>query len=214
VKQRDVFLGSEGNAWFERNGPQAVSEFPESDELLLAILQLPHSPDPLRVLEIGCGGGSRLAWLQKHRGFACFGLEPSARAVEAARSQGVSVQQGTAEFLPFDTAAFDLVVFGFCLYLCDREDLFRIASEADRVLRNPGWLAIRDFYNPAPVQQPYHHKPGILSFKMDYRSLFTWHPGYVNHYHKIGHHVTGDYTDDRNEWVATSVMRKELPLRE
>ena len=210
MRQRDIFLQSEGNAWLERNPPLAPSEMaPESDELLNAILQLPQrNGPPAKVLEIGCAGGSRLAWLRQNRGFDCHGLDPSAKAVEAAKTLGVPAQQGTADKLPFDSAAFDIVVFGFCLYLCDREDLFQIACEADRVLRNPGWIAIRDFYSPRPSQRPYHHRSGIFSFKMDYRTLFSWHPGYINYFHKLGHHVDGTYTDDPDEWVATSVLRK------
>jgi SAM-dependent methyltransferase len=211
VRQRDVFLESEGDAWLARNCPQGTAAAPpDSDELVLAILQLPvpQTGAPIKALEIGCGNGTRLAWLSQHRGFECHGLEPSAKGVEAARARGVYAQQGTAESLPFDAASFDIVVFGFCLYLCDREDLFRIACEADRVLRNPGWIVIRDFYSPTPTQRPYHHLAGIFSYKMDYRTLFAWHPGYCNYFHKIGHHVDGTYTDDPNEWVATSVMRK------
>jgi SAM-dependent methyltransferase len=210
MKQRDVFMRSEGDAWLERN-PPAARALPESDELLMAILQLPEPKgSPTRLLEIGCSSGTRLAWLQNHRGFECQGVDPSAKAVEAARAQGVAARQGSAEDLPFDTAAFDIVVFGFCLYLCDREDLFKIACEADRVLRNPGWVAIRDFYSPVPVQRPYHHRPGMFSFKMDYRTLFCWHPAYSNFFHNVSHHSSGGHTDDPGEWVATSLLRKNL----
>ena len=209
MRQRDVFLESEGDAWLARN-PAPGMALPDSDELLQAILQLPmpQAAASIKILEIGCGSGTRLAWLNRNRGFECHGLEPSAKGVEAARAQGVTVRQGTAESLPFDAASFDIVVFGFCLYLCDREDLFRIASEADRVLRNPGWIVIRDFYSPTPTRRPYHHRSGLFSYKMDYRSLFAWHPGYCNYFHKVGHHVGGAYSDDVNEWVATSIMRK------
>ena len=84
--------------------------------------------------------------------------------------------QGTADRLPYRDGLFDVVVFGFCLYLCDREDLFRIASEADRVLNDQGWLIIHDFYSPVPTRRDYHHKTGIYSYKMDYKTLFEWHP--------------------------------------
>jgi SAM-dependent methyltransferase len=211
MKQRDVFLQSEGNAWLERNTPlEAAPPLPDSDQTLLAVLQLPleRASAPTKVLEIGCASGSRLGWLRQNRGFECYGIDPSAKAVQAAIAHGVLAQQGTADSLPFDTAAFDIVVFGFCLYLCDREDLFQIAREADRVLRNPGWMVIHDFYSPTPSQRPYHHRSGVVSFKMDYRTLFTWHPGYSNSFHKLGHHADGTFTDDPDEWVATSVLRK------
>ena len=119
-----------------------------------------------------------------------------------------NVQQGTADILPFDDQRFDIVIFGFCLYLCDREDLFRIASEADRVLRMPGWLFIRDFFSSMPRAKTYHHRPGVLSYKMDYRTLFNWHPDYECMTHKLRHHSKGGFTDEQDEWVAVSVLRK------
>ncbi len=79
-----------------------------------------------------------------------LGLDPSAKAVAAANAQGVNAQQGTAENLPFESAAFDIVVFGFCLYLCDRRICSGSPAEQTRGLRNPGWIVIQDFYSPAP----------------------------------------------------------------
>jgi ubiquinone/menaquinone biosynthesis C-methylase UbiE len=213
VKQRDVFLESEGDAWFMRNASALQArELPESDPLLTEILALPVAQigPGTRILEIGCGDGTRLNWLRQHHGFHCHGVEPSARAVAAAQARGIAAFQGTAERLSFGDAEFDIVVFGFCLYLCDRADLFRIACEADRVLRNSGWLLILDFYSPIPLKREYHHRSGLFSHKMDYRTLFTWNPAYTTYSHKIRHHVSGSYTDDPTEWVATSVLRKVL----
>lgn len=216
MKQRDVFLESEGDAWFQRNSAAVDTPYdPEADLLLAEILALvPESAsgagETPRILEIGCGDGSRLAWLQENRAFQCFGVEPSEKAVGVARERGIAARQGTAEHLPFDDQSMDIVVFGFCLYLCDREDLFRIACEADRVLTNPGWLLILDFYAPVPLRREYHHRAGLFSHKMDYTTLFNWHPGYTVYSHRLCHHSEGGYTDDPQEWMATSVLRKNL----
>jgi ubiquinone/menaquinone biosynthesis C-methylase UbiE len=167
-----------------------------------------------RILEIGFGGGARLVWLKENRGFHCFGVNLSAQAVAAATARGISAYLGTADHLPFDDNAFDIVVFGFCLYLCDRSDLFRIACEADRVLKNPCWLLILGFYNPTPLKREYHHRAGLFSYKMDYRTLFTWNPGYTCLSHNVRHHSDSSYTDDSNEWIATSVLRTNLQASE
>ncbi len=213
MKQKEIFLAGEGDAWFERNtrGPGA-RKFPDEDPLLMELLGILRSATTpaVRVLEIGCGEGARLAWLKEHRGCDCQGVDPSARAVESARRRGVNAQCATAERLPFTDHAFDVVMFGFCLYLCDREDLFRIACEADRVLRNPGWLLIFDFYSPFPTKHHYRHREGVFSHKMDYSALFNWHPGYTTYSHKVSHHSDGGYTDDTSEWVAISLLRKNF----
>jgi adenylyltransferase/sulfurtransferase len=41
--------------------------------------------------------------------------------------------------------ALDLVLFGFCLYLVDRKLISRVVAEADRVLKDTGFLGIVDF---------------------------------------------------------------------
>lgn len=211
MKQKDIFLNVEGDAWYRRNtSALGIRRLPESDPVLVEILNLPSGAEPAKILEIGCGDGTRLNWLRENRGDICHGLDPSAQAVAAARDRGLEVQQGTAESLPFGDKTFDMVIFGFCLYLCDRDDLFRIASEADRVLKSPGWLLILDFYSPTPLKREYHHRAGLFSYKMDYRTLFTWNPAYVNFSHHVLHHSENTVTDNRSEWMATSVLRKNL----
>lgn len=210
MKQKEIFLKSEGDAWFTRNQQSvATRKLPDDDALLLEIIDfLPKNTGMIKVLEVGCGDGTRLAWIKNNLNADCYGIEPSAQAVEQACTKGVNVQQGTADMLPFDNQNFDIVIFGFCLYLCDREDLFHIASEADRVLRAPGWLMIMDFFSPLPRARTYHHREGVQSYKMDYRTLFTWHPDFECMTHKIRNHGEASYTDDPDDWVAISVIRK------
>jgi ubiquinone/menaquinone biosynthesis C-methylase UbiE len=143
MKQKDIFLKLEGDAWFVRNQASMSSRrLPDEDPLLMELLaisaQLSSRKQDLRILEIGCGDGTRLKWLKNNLNAECFGIEPSWQAVISACDKGIHAQQGSADMLPFKDGSFDIVIFGFCLYLCDREDLFRIASEADRVLINPG----------------------------------------------------------------------------
>ena len=216
MSQKDVFLESEADAWFARNR-NAISkrDFAVDDSVCQKLFQIlethkDQSNDPLRILEVGCGEGARLAWLAESMNADVYGIEPSAQAVDVALNRGVKAQRGTADSLPFDSATFDVVIFGFCLYLCDREDLFQIASEADRVMKSSGWLIIQDFFAQQAVANEYHHRPGIQSYKMDYRQLFSWHPAYTCLSHDIVHHGNQMPTDDKSEWMATSVLRKRL----
>lgn len=208
MSQKNTFLETEGDAWFVRN-KQAVStrKLPDDDPLICEILDININAGT-KILEVGCGDGTRLAWLKHNVNADCYGIEPSPQAVEAACAKGLSVLQGTADKLPWDDQSFDIVIFGFCLYLCDREDLFRIASEADRVLRAPGWLLIKDFFSPVPYAKAYHHNLGIKTYKMDYRTLFDWHPDYECISHKVRHHGKANHTDEQDEWVAVSAIRK------
>ena len=206
--QRDTFLSGEADSWFLRNR-QALEKrnWASEDSLLGELLKL-DLPRSTRILEIGCGDGSRLKELVRVKEWECFGLDPSAQAVDAAIEKGVKAQRGTADRLVWDDSYFDIVVFGFCLYLCDREDLFKISCEADRVLRSPGWLGIVDFYSPNYVKRPYAHKDDVYSYKMDYRTLFSWHPFYECYSHRVISHSSLEYTDEPNDWVGVSLLRK------
>lgn len=217
MQQKDIFLQSEADAWFQRNQHSvAERDFLTDDPVTAATVEIAHlsqyvnKKEKLQILEVGCGEGRRLSWFMENLNADVFGVEPSALAVEQACSRGVKAQRGTAENLLFEDAKFDIVIFGFCLYLCDRQDLFRIAQEADRVLKPDAWLVINDFFAPTPVRREYHHRPGVFSYKMDYRSLFDWHPAYTCYAHRLNHHGVNAFTDDPQEWVGTSVMRKNV----
>jgi SAM-dependent methyltransferase len=209
--QKSMFLLSEGDAYFERNHQVNHSgTFDGNETVIQAITRVLPTilTGPARLLEIGCGEGKRLEYLSQHFGVKCHGIDPSAKAVAVAKAAGIQALQGTADKLPYEAGTFDIVVFGFCLYLCDRVDLFRIAQEADRVLKTEAWVVIHDFYATTPTRAEYHHKAGIFSYKMDYRRLFDWHPAYTCHAQELNHHGRGGFTDDPQEWVATSLIRK------
>jgi ubiquinone/menaquinone biosynthesis C-methylase UbiE len=211
MKQKEIFLKSEGNAYLKRNEKKMqLDKLTKSDFLLAEILDLNLPSEGIKVLEIGCSNGRRLSWLKENCGFECYGLDPSCEAVKVAKSRGIIAHQGTADQLPFDDNSFDMVIFGFCLYLCDREDLFRIACESDRVLKNPGWMLILDFHSPQPYKREYKHHLGLFTHKMDYRKLFMWNPGYTNYTHKVRHLSEGGYTDDLQELISISVLRKNI----
>lgn len=210
IKQKQIFLETEGDAWHLRNQAILKNKMLDKDLIIQEILSIQKIEvnGQLNILEIGCGNGYRLNWLQKNINANCYGIEPSKQAVEVAMNNGLQVRQGTADLLPFDRNSFDIIVFGFCLYLCDRDELFKIAAEADRVCKNPGWIIIQDFYNSNFTSNDYHHLEGLKTFKMDYRSIFTWHPFYECTNHKIIDHEQHSYNDIKNNWISISTIRK------
>ena len=144
MTQKQVFKESEGDAWYQRNRIALGERDWSRDSTVQRLLSLPVDIGQARVLEIGCGDGSRLAEIRRRVPVNVFGLDPSPQAIQMALSQGIVAKVGTADALPFENASFDIVIFGFCLYLCDDADLFRIAAESDRVLAPSGWLLIHD----------------------------------------------------------------------
>ena len=78
------------------------------DLKLIADMVAPGS----RVLDVGCGDGSLLAWMGKHKGVDGRGIELSMAGVTAAVSHGLSVIQGDADtdLHDYPAGAFDYVI--------------------------------------------------------------------------------------------------------
>lgn len=178
IDQRDIFLSSEGDKWFERN-QQVYSDETHKDNVI-EFIQSQHL-SPKRVLEIGCASGSRLQKLNQLFGAECVGVDPSAAAINHGKEKypKLSLFIGTADSIEFEGESFDMVILGFCLYLCDRKDLFKIANKVDTVLQEGGGIVIQDFLPPYPYKNKYSHYEGVYSYKMDYSQMFTWNPSYT-----------------------------------
>lgn len=176
MTQAETFLKGEGTAWLRRN----AKRLPVKKDIVLAAMdQLVGSPGKdSEILEIGCANGWRLEEIKKRYGCTkLYGLDPSANAVTEAKKRGIKAVQGVADSLPF-RRDFDIVIYGFCLYLCDRDRLFTIAAEGDRVLSDGGLMVIYDFNTPIPCKNEYKHKKGIWSYKQNYDQMFLWNPAY------------------------------------
>ena len=167
MNQGAAFLDGEAAAWFERNKYFAD---PESDPILRLLED--SGLKPSRVLEVGCSNGWRLAAIRARYGCRTDGIDPL-------KTSNEYVYRGTADDLGlWYVGTFDLVIYGFCLYLVDREDLFRIVTEGDRVLKDGGHLIIWDFSSKVPHCRPYKHREGLFSYKMDYANLWLANPAY------------------------------------
>ena len=168
--------------------------------------------DGEKVLEIGCGDGKNLAFFTSYASLSCAGIDPSAMAIEKGKELHpyFDLQVGTADSLPFADQTFDMVLFGFCLYLADREDLVKIVFEADRVLKNDAKLGILDFAPPYPIKKDYSHLEGVKTFKLDYASLFLSFPHYsLENTVSMSHEGPGFHADP-DERISGVLLHKNI----
>src|SRR5215813_11475626 len=105
--QKNVFLESEGDAWYARNQQHLLA--PGQDIVLTTLREAGVAPKS--VLEIGCANGYRIADICQEFGARGCGIDPSSRAVADGRSRypSLSLEVGTADRLPFAEGQFDLV---------------------------------------------------------------------------------------------------------
>jgi 2-polyprenyl-6-hydroxyphenyl methylase / 3-demethylubiquinone-9 3-methyltransferase len=107
----------------------------------------------LRVLDLGCAGGFMSEALHD-RGAIVHGIDPAARAIDAARQHAIAVgksidyRAGVGEDLPYDDGSFDAVV---CVDVLEHvTSLSGTVREIARVLKPGGWLMF-DTINRNPL---------------------------------------------------------------
>lgn len=191
-KQSDTFLEGEAEQWFARN----QNKLRVDDDPIIEAIESARIK-PRSILEVGCSNGWRVRLMKVKWGCYSVGIDP------LFKTSLWDCRQGTADDLSaFDDNQFDLLIYGWCLYLCDREDLFKIVLEGDRVLRDGGHLVIYDFLPAKPYKRKYKHSPGLFSYKMDYSHLWLANPAY-----HLVHRAMYDSGEDR---TCVSILCKSI----
>jgi len=95
-----------------------------------------------RLLDIGCGSGDFLCWLQTRPGWQAFGVERNPGISQTAQQGGgVNVTLGDADSLAFPDETFEVVMLWTVLE--HLEDPLPSLRECVRVLRHEGILVVR-----------------------------------------------------------------------
>lgn len=198
------FSQNDGDAWWRRNSEKVGLGV---DPVIQAIKD--HDIFPKKVFEIGCANGWRLKLLREQFGCECWGCDISHEAIAANVDKENRVYWREATRLKQIPQGFDMVIYGFCLYVCDPKDLFRIANEGDRILKNEGHLVIHDFLPEHPHSRIYRHDPDLRSNKMDYAKLWLANPAYSLVSRRVYPHEHGEeITEDTR--TAVTILRKNL----
>ena len=208
MKQKEIFINKEGDRWYKRNVNRNSRNFKDINSFI------PLIKDKDKILEIGTSDGIKLDYLSRKipsLNLSLFGIDPSHESINAGSQKypNLNLKQGTSDQIEFNNQYFNVVILGFCLYLVDRELLFKTISEVDRILKQGGYLVITDFETPFPIKRKYEHLEGCFSYKNNYPNFFLGggHYSLVNKIHTS--HSTDIFNPDINERVSTSVLYKE-----
>ena len=157
--QKKSFLTYEADNWFERN-KSIINSYSASSDKVIELIEK-YNVDNDSILEIGCSAGYRLNALKELYPKAnVFGIEPSGKAIEYGKTNYKNIEflQGTADDLSqFKNESLDVVIVGFVFYVIDRNILFKVISEIDRVLKNGGIIIIIDFFSETSLKNVYQH---------------------------------------------------------
>ncbi len=207
--QKDIFLQSEWSSWFQRNKSSMNSHKEENDKIIEFFIKNNISWNT-KTLEIGCSNGWRLNALSEKLWWDYYWIDPGEMAIsEWSKSfPKIHLSKSTADDLKFNDWFFDNVIIGFCLYVCDRSDLFKIAYEVDRVLKDWWNIFVLDFDPGFTYKNNYAHIEWLSSYKMDYSKLFLWNPLYGMIYKDVYSHTEDGNIIDPNERISLSVLRK------
>ncbi|HEY8928575.1 MAG TPA: class I SAM-dependent methyltransferase [Mucilaginibacter sp.] len=105
-----------------------------------------------KILDAGCGGGRNIIYFLKND-FDVYGIDPNPNSIEAVRGLAKTLVPGisedhfkisSAEELPFDDAAFDLVISSAVLHFANNEHHFdSMLRSMWRVLKPGGYFFAR-----------------------------------------------------------------------
>jgi len=174
MKQKNYFLSGEGDKWIKRNSKEISNRNYNNDLVLSELIKIKDcffKKKKIKILEIGCGNSARLQKINSNE-VACFGLDPSIIAINQSKKKGIAAQIGTADSLPFKNNFFDVVIFGFCLYVCDSSDYKKIKNECLRVLKNNSFIILEDFYSKKKITKKLRHNKKIIVTKMEFTKIF------------------------------------------
>lgn len=133
----------------------------ELTERLLARCELPAGA---RLLDIGCGYGASLDWLQAQQAYDAMGVDYSISLLRDAATRRLVVARAPGGCLPFPAAVFDAVLFECSLSIIWAQEspegklttraALGVLQEARRVLRPGGWFLLSDLYARRPEGMP------------------------------------------------------------
>lgn len=148
VKEYRASCGTEcrlfENAVFEELFDGAIR--PGGSQLTQRAMELCNFPKGAKILDVGCGYGTTVEFLQSNYHVDAVGIDLSTTLLERgkARNPNLNLLYGDAEMLDFPSLSFDGIFMECVLSLAD--NLTETLHETYCVLKKGGKLVISDFY--------------------------------------------------------------------
>lgn len=218
MSNKMIFKNAEADNWFRRHKKYISSKGTDRTTTLICEWLEPFKDNIQKIAEVGCGSGHRLTAFCDHLNAQGYGVEPSKEAVDFGNTtfENINLIEGFGDKLDLESESFDLVHLGFFLCMVDRNDYLQCIAEADRILKDGGFLTIFDFDVSKPYANEYHHHEGGQSFKFDNSKPFLSSGRYHLAYKHSFSHADFFFSREEDERISLMLLYKEIdpfPLR-
>ena len=135
---------------------------------------------PKTVLEIGCSTGFILKKIYKITGAKCYGIDISKAAIKEGKKlfKKIELYNGFFERSNLSKKKYDLIIFGFFLFLTHPENILNLFAKVNNSLKINSYLIIYDFYNKYYVKKNYKHDKKLKVYRYDYKKIFLSIPNF------------------------------------
>ena len=212
---KKLFLETEGDAYYQRNKNALTKDNIGEDINFYSSFfsEMNILNKNTKFVEIGASNGHNLKYFKEKFECEVFGIDPSSEATKEGNKQFFNnkkvLLQGTSDSLPYDDESTDIVMFGFSLFWVGRKYLYRSISEADRILKEGGYLLITDFDTPLPYKRDNIHNKDTFTCKMNYSKFYLCNPQYSLICKKNYSHESNTFNKDIQERVSAQILYKD-----
>ena len=161
VNQDEIFYKSEGDKYFERNGPRI-------NKSILKAVKFLKPKSSANIFEIGCGCGSTLKKINNIFKSNVFGLDTSQKAINFATKKNNLKNMFHNTFMSFETKKkFDIIITGGFLYVTPDHLLKKTIKRIFQLMKNNSYLIVWDYDTPYNYNNNWKYDKNIKSYKRD-----------------------------------------------
>ena len=159
---------------------------------------------PKTVLEIGCSTGFVLKKINKLTGAKCYGIDISKTAIKEGKGlfKKIELRNGYFEKSVLSKKKYDLIIFGFFLFLTHPENILNLFAKVNNSLKNNSYIIIYDFYNKIYKKKNYKHEKKLKVYRYDYKKIFLSIPNFKLVY------IKKIYNTKVKDYLEVSLLKK------
>jgi len=159
------------------------------------------------VLDLGCGFGRNSNWLASEGAIVDainINEDELNEAKRRATQQGVNVNyvKADAGLLPFDDSSFDVLLDAGCTHMCDKETQEKAVLEANRVIKQGGYLQFFGFSKEHPSYQKNPNSP-------QFRDIEDIKKQYGEYFEIVGEPKKKEWTHENQKHIGLEILMRK-----